>query len=214
MKEQAHEGLVARLISRLGGWMVVGIALAISNVLLVGYVIVSKQPEKTIIMPAVTNKQFWVQGDAASPEYYEQVAQTFADLLLTYNTENAVGRFEEVLKHVNPSAGNELRKRLMSDLDDIRSKQRSSVYYITELKVKGKTVLLKGEKVDMMTGAVIGTTKRGYRLSFDYRNGRLFVKEFIEMPELAGGIDDYEKRMRMSAGSSEVAAAPEGEEAK
>lgn len=205
MKEQLHEGLLGRLVNRLGNWTVVGISLAISNVLLVVFLILHQSAEKTILTPAIQTKEYWVQGDAASPEYYEQMATTFTELMLNYNPENAIGRFEEVLKHVNPGASNELRRKLMADLDDIKTKQRSSVFYPIELRVKGKTVLLFGQKVDMVTGNVIGQNNRGYRITFDYHNGRLFVAGFQEMPELANGITTYENAERVKAGNPDNA---------
>lgn len=206
MKEQIHEGLLARVVNRLGGWMVVGIALAISNTFLVVFMVTHQVPEKTIVTPAIQTKEYWVQGEGASPAYYEQMATTFTELLLTYNSENAVGRFEEVLRHVNPGASNELRRKLMADLDDIRTKQRASVFYPIEIKVKGKSVMIFGDKVDMVTGSVIGQNKRGYRIDFDYRGGRLFVAGFMEMPELQGGIGPYEDMQRIKAGNPENAA--------
>lgn len=210
MKEQIHEGLLNRLVSRLGGWMLVGVALAVSNLLLVGFMMTHQTPEKTIVTPAIQTKQFWVQGDAASPEYYEQMATTFTELLLTYNSENAVGRFEEVLRHVNPSSSTVLRRQLVADLDDIKTKQRASVFYPIELKVKGKSVLIYGDKVDMVTGTIIGQSRRGYRIDFDYRGGRLYVAGFAEVPELSGGIGAYEDMQRIKAGNPENAAAAEG----
>lgn len=210
MKEVRHEGLVAQLFTKLNAWMLVGIAMGVSNLLLVFLVLTSQTPEKTIVVPADVNKSFWVQGDKVAPEYLEQMAAYFANNLLTYNPENAVGQFETVLRFADPRANMELRKALTADLEDIRSKQRGSVFYIQQTKVKGKQALLFGQKIDMATGVVIGSQIKGYAIDFDYRNGKLFVASFKEVPMGAGGINEYEKNLRLSDAPADGAQAGEG----
>lgn len=210
MNEVRHEGLVAQLFTKLNAWMLVGLALAVSNLLLVFLVLTSQTPEKTIVVPADVNKQFWVQGDKVSPEYLEQMAAYFANNLLTYNPENATGQFETVLRFADPRANMALRKALTADLDDIKSKQRGSVFYIQQTKVKGKRALLFGQKIDMATGVVIGSQLKGYQIDFDYRNGRLYVSAFKDVPMGAGGINEYEKNLRLSAAPADGAQEGEG----
>lgn len=210
MKEARHEGLVAQLFTKLNAWMLVGIALGVSNLLLVFMVMTSQTPEKTIVVPADVSKSFWVQGDKVSPEYLEQMATFFANNLLTYNPENATGQFETVLRYADPRANMELRRAFTAELDDIKSKQRGSVFYIQQTKVKGKQALLFGQKIDMATGVVIGSQLKGYEIKFDYRNGKLFVGSFKEVPMGAGGINEYEKNLRLGAVETDTPAEGEG----
>lgn len=211
MNEVKHEGLLAQLLTKLNAWMLVGIVLSISNLLLLFMFMSSREPEKTIIVPADVSKAFWVQGDKVDPVYLEQMAAFFANNLLTYNPENAPGQFDVVLRYADPRANQLLRKSLEADLGDIKSKQRGSVFYISESKVKGKSAMLFGQKLDLMTGVVIGNNMKGYQIKFDYRNGKLFVSEFSEVPMGPGGINEYEKNQRLSEGAAVPA---EGEAAK
>lgn len=210
MKEARHEGLVAQLFTKLNAWMLVGTLLAVSNLLLLFLFMTSQTPEKTIVIPADVSKSFWVQGDKVAPEYLEQMAAYFANNLLTYNPENATGQFDTVLRYADPRANQELRKAFMAELGDIKSKQRGSVFYIQETKVKGKQALLFGQKIDMATGVVIGNQVKGYQIDFDYRNGRLFVASFKEVPIGAGGIGEYEKNQRLGGVPAEGVVAEEG----
>lgn len=210
MNERLHEGLLAQLFRKVHAWMLIGIVAVVANLLLIVLFLVSRAPEKTIIVPADVSKSFWVQGEKVDPVYLEQMATYFANNLLTYNPENATGQFEVVLRYADPRANQTLRKNLLADLDDIKSKQRGSVFYAQESKVKGKTAWLYGQKLDLMTGAVIGNNLKGYELVFDYRNGKLFVSSFKELPMGPGGINEYEKNLRLGVPAA-VAASGEGD---
>lgn len=212
MNEVRHEGLISQLFTKLNAWMLVCLFLAVSNLLLIGLFMASSTPEKTIIVPADVSKAFWVQGDKVDPVYLEQMAAFFANNLLTYNPENAIGQFDVVLRYADPRANQALRKSLTAELDDIKSKQRGSVYYVQQSKVKGKSALLFGQKLDLMMGAVIGNNMKGYQINFDYRDGKLFVASFAEVPMGSGGIDEYEKTLRLTdEGATEDATVQDAE---
>ena len=79
---------------------------------------------------------------------------------------------------MDPVAFNVMQAKMKVEAADIKSKNMSSAFYQQEIKVSGKKVLGYGELVSMMSGQTIGSQRMGYKLEFDYRNGKLFVKSF------------------------------------
>ena len=48
----------------------------------------------------------------------------------------------------------------------------------------------------MMSGQTIGIQKIGYKLEFDYRNGKIFVKSFERVAMPSTGIAGYEEMLK------------------
>ena len=102
-------------------------------------------------------------------------------------------------KFMDPLAFNVMQGKLKAEANDIKSKNMSSAFYQREIKVVGKNVLGFGELVSMMSGQTIGTQNIGYKMVFDYRSGKLFVKSFerVKMPDT--GISGYEEMLKQQA---------------
>lgn len=197
MKEPTHKSLLEGLKSRVTLWMVVAFLAIGSNILLVILAMSLNRPEKTIIVPPEVRQSFWVEGNKVAPEYLLDMAKYFTADLLTYNPESAQGQFDSVLKYVDPQLNSVLRRQLYTELDEIRSKQMASVYWIKQIKAKGNTVLLFGTKRNMMAGAFLGDTLKGYQIDFTFKN-RLYVSGFKEIPMPVGGIEEYERMLSMA----------------
>lgn len=199
MKEQKQIGLLARLNERMSLWMIMAFGQLVVIVLLIFLCIGVNQPPKTIVTPPDMRRSFWIEGEKMDPSYMADMAKYFASDLLTYSPDNAAGNFENVLKYVDPSLNNALRRQLMTDLEDIRSKSRSSVFWIKQIKVEKDTVYVMGIKRDMMSGAVIADSIKGYKFRFVMKN-RLVVTGFEEIKGMMqGGIEEW---MRLEQGAS------------
>lgn len=199
MKEAVYNSKLAEIKSKMTVWMMIAFGMSLSNFCLVIFLFMLQSPEKTIIVPTEIRKSFWVEGDKVSPDYYSEMAEFFVSKLLTYNAANAEGQFNEVLKFMDPLAFNVMQGKLKAEANDIKSKNMSSAFYQREIKVVGKSVLGFGELVSMMSGQTIGSQNIGYKMIFDYRNGKLFVKSFerVKMPDT--GISGYEEMLKQEA---------------
>ena len=199
MKEAVFNSKLAEIKHKITIWQMVAVVMSFSNFLLVIFLFLLQSPEKTVIVPTEVRDRFWVRGDEVSPEYYAQMSEFFVDKLLNYNALNAEGQFTDVLKFMDPVAFNVMQAKMKVEAADIKSKNMSSAVYQQEIKVSGKKVLGYGELVSMMSGQTIGSQRMGYKLEFDYRNGKLFVKSFekINMPDT--GIAGYEELLKQSA---------------
>lgn len=196
MKDTIFNSKLAEIKNKLTIWMVIAVVMSASNFLLVVFLFMLQSPEKTIIVPTEIRSSFWVQGDQVSPEYYSEMAEFFVSKMLNYNSANAEGQFAEVLKFMDPIGFNVMQGKMKAEAADIKSKNMSSAFYQQEIKVVGKNVLGYGELVSMMSGQTIGIQKIGYKLEFDYRNGKLFVKKFERVAMPTTGIAGYEEMLK------------------
>lgn len=204
MKEAIFNSKLAELKSKLSLWMIVALAMGGSNFLLVIFLFMLQSPEKTIVVPAEVRNSFWVQGDQVSPEYYSEMAEFFVSKMLSYNAANAEGQFAEVLKFMNPVGFNVMQGKMKAQAAEIKSKNMSSAFFQQEIKVIGKKVLGYGELVSMMSGQTIGVQKIGYKIEFDYRNGKLFVNSFEKVQMPTTGIAGYEDMLKQQAQTAQA----------
>jgi len=166
-------------------WRVIALGMAASNVLLACAVVGIDSSEKTIVIPPVVEKAFWVHGDQVSSEYLEQMALFFASLVLTYHPDNIDGQIQLFLRHADPAAHGPLSARLALDRDRIRRNALAQVFYPVAVRVReaDRQVALSGDVVSMVGGQATGTRRATYRMKFSYRDARLFVSEFGEAPD-------------------------------
>lgn len=204
MKETTHNGLLTRLKERLSLWMLIAFAESFAIILLIILCIGLNKPERIIVTPPNFRSAFWVEGERVDPKYLVDMAKYFAAELLTYSPDNAPGQFENVLTYVDPILSNVLRQTLFNDLEDIRSKARSSVYWIKQVKVEQNTVYVFGTKRDMMSGAVIGDSLKAYKFTFAFKN-RLVVTGFEEVKGMMqGGIEEWMRLQENAAITAEA----------
>ena len=196
MKESLFNSKLAEIKNKMTIWMMIAVVMGASNFLLVVFLFMLQSPEKTIIVPTEVRNSFWVKGNQVSPEYYSEMADFFVGKLLSYNSANAEGQFADVLKFMDPIGFNVMQGKLKAEAADIKSKNMSSAFYQQEIKVVGKKVLGYGELVSMMSGRTIGIQKIGYKLEFDYRNGKIFVKSFERVAMPSTGIAGYEEMLK------------------
>lgn len=196
MKESIFNSKLAEIKNKMTIWMMIAVGMGASNFLLVVFLFMLQSPEKTIIVPTEVRSSFWVKGNQVSPEYYSEMAEFFVGKLLSFNAANAEGQFAEVLKFMDPIGFNVMQVKMKAEAAEIKSKNMSSAFYQQEIKVVGKKVLGYGELVSMMSGQTISIQKIGYKLEFDYRNGKLFVKSFERVAMPSTGIAGYEEMLK------------------
>jgi len=162
-------------------WMMVAAVLLVSNLLLSIFVLHADTSEKTIIVPPSLNKPFWIRGTQLSPDYIEQMAAYFSQLLLTYHPQNARSQFESVLRYTDPHTYNAMKAKLYADAQRITRNEISSVFYPMGIHISNTLATINGELVGMIGQQVVSRKQKYYGIQFDYRNGSLFVESFNEL---------------------------------
>lgn len=168
-------------------WMGVAALLLISNVMLSGFVITADTSEKTVIVPPKIDKPFSVQGNDVSPEYIEQMARYFSQLLLTYHKKNAQSQFDTILHYTDPSVYSEMKTRFSLDFDRISRNDINSVFYLMGIHIKKNVAIITGELNGFIGSHLVSKKQKTYELRFNY-NGKLTITGFNEMQKDSVGI--------------------------
>ena len=151
-------------------WMSLSALLLVSNVMLSGFVLTADTAEKTIVVPPRLDKPFSVQGNDISPDYIEQMARYFSQLLLTYHKHNAKAQFDTVLHYTDPSVYSEMKTRFALDHDRISRNDISSVFYLMGLHIKKNVAIISGELNGFVGSHLVSTKQKTYALHFHYDN--------------------------------------------
>ena len=194
MDKQKYASTVISAHYRASFWMFISVALLISNVLLSGFVFTADTSEKTIIVPPELEKSFFVRGNEVSPEYIEQMAKYFSQLLLTYHKQNAQSQFNTILRHTNPAVYGEMNTRFLMDVDRISRNDISSVFYLMGIHIKKNAAVLVGEQLGMVGSQVVSKNKKSYKIDFDYDGGKLTIVGFNEVIKNSSGSYDVIKQ--------------------
>ena len=161
-------------------WMGLAVALLASNVMLASFVMTADTSEKTIVVPPQMDKPFSVHGNEVSPEYIEQMARYFSQLLLTYHKSNAQSQFNTVLYYTDPSVYSEMKTRFSIDYDRISRNDISSVFYQMGIHIKNNVAYISGELNGFVGSHLVSKRQKTYELRFSY-NGNLTITAFNEI---------------------------------
>lgn len=181
MDSQKYKSALLNAIFNKYLWMLISLFLVVSNTLLSYFVITANTSEKTIVVPPSLDKAFWVEGNKVSPDYLEQMAKYFSQLLLTYHKENIAAQHDMVLRYTDSSVYGALRANLATDAERVVRNDMSSVFYQKGAHIKKNTVYIDGVLLGMMGKKVVSRVNKTYKIEFEYRNGSLNVISFSEV---------------------------------
>jgi conjugal transfer pilus assembly protein TraE len=185
MREGRYRSLLTETVLRRNLWMLVALVMAASNLGLAYWVIDTDVREKTIVIPPLFEKPFWVHGDEVSPEYLEQMAVFFASLALTYNPDNIGHQVNLFLRHADPRGYGALAAKLEGDANRIRRNRLSSVFYPQEIRLSAQQAALTGQLTTLVGNKQTEQRQATFLIRFAYRSGRLFVSKFSEVQDSA-----------------------------
>jgi len=185
MRESRYRSLFAEVLWRRNLWMVAALIMAVANLGLSSWVLVSDTREKTIVVPPTLDKAFWVQGDDLSPDYLEQMAVYFASLALSYNPDNIRHQVSLFLRYADPQSYGALAAQLEGDAEKVERNRLASVFYPQEIRIKHRMVALTGQLITLVGNKQTEQRQTAFLIAFTYRNGRLSVAKFMEVQNSA-----------------------------
>lgn len=180
--EQARrelKGLRAQIAQRnwtIAGLLVYGIVASLTVLAQIG-------TERTILVPPVTEKTFWVSANKVSASYLEQMAEFVAYHILDVSPANIDYKREILLRYVNPEAHGELRTRQEIEAARVKQDNVSTMFSIQQLTPDEDrmSVVLRGRLTTFVNGTRTSEDDRAYLAEFDYSGGRISLKTFKEM---------------------------------
>lgn len=138
--------------------------------------------ERVVVLPAVVEKEFWVDAQNVSATYLEQFGYFLGELLLSKSSQSASTQKAIVLRHTDPSFATQLHKKLSEEAQQLEKERASYVFYISGIytNLRAQEVTLSGERTTYIGGKAVSTAAENYTLSFVYRGGRLLLSGITE----------------------------------
>lgn len=149
--------------------------LLIANLILA--LLLFRKSERIVVIPAVVEKEFWIEGGGVSASYLEQIGCFVGDLLLTRSPSSADMQLNILMRQTSPEFIPLLSNRLDSELTKLKKDNASYVFFKTKVIVDPKqlTVLLEGDRNLFLGDKVLSTSHESYVLSFINYGGRLLL---------------------------------------
>ena len=141
--------------------------------------------EKTVIVPPVIEKSFWVSGNEVSKNYLEQMAYWYAGLALNVTPTTGAYQKQQFLHYATPSDTGRIAAEMTLRLDFFSKNNTSTLFTAQKLNTDEKLmkVAIVGE-LDTFVGDKRASARRTvFVIGFKYLNGRLYVSEFKETSE-------------------------------
>ncbi|MFM8453419.1 MAG: type IV conjugative transfer system protein TraE [Gammaproteobacteria bacterium] len=141
--------------------------------------------ERIVISPISINRDFWLDSDAISDSYMEQITDFFVNLILNVSPSNYQYRIDQVLRHVHPDTYPVLKKSFANQGELVNKKAMSTSFFVTKQKIEREkfTNFVTGELKIMVGNQVVEQLTKTYKVSYFYQNGRLLLKEFSDVSQ-------------------------------
>lgn len=157
--------------------------------------------ERTVLVPPVIEKSFWVTHNRVSPSYLEQMAAFVTYLTLDVSPQSVEWKKNLLLQYVSPDYHGPLQAR--QQLEATRLKQMNATTQFSLSRVvpdeKGMSVRVAGKLATFINGQRTTDVLKTYQVQFDYSGNRIHLKKFEEIQS--------EAELAISDGGAGVAAA-------
>jgi conjugal transfer pilus assembly protein TraE len=136
-----------------------------------------RKSERIVVIPAVLEKEFWIDGGKVSASYLEQMGSFVGDLLLTRSPASSDMQLGILLRQTAPEFALILSNRLESELTKLKKDNASYVFFKTKVIVDPQklSVLLEGDRILFLKEQVLSTVHERYLLTFINFGGRLLL---------------------------------------
>lgn len=183
MKSIIQKSHITKLIEQRNGYLVLASGLLLLCMVLCILVFYTSSHERTVVVPPVVERSFWVTNQEVSSEYLSEMSLFFANLRLNLTPANVDSQRHILLRYTDPSFYGSLNNLLVAERDRISQQHINTAFYPNDVKVDTKilTTIITG---DLYSG--VGTTQLSpqhvtYQIKFTYHNGRLLVSGFQEV---------------------------------
>lgn len=139
--------------------------------------------ERIVVVPAEFTEEFWVETNKVSSSYIRQVGDYFVKLAMTATPDTAESQYAFILKNVYPPYYGKLKSDFIQKIDKIKKKSITTVFNAREyaVDVHDLSVVITGD-FQLSTGRQkLDSEEKRYKIGFIYDNGRLYVKEILEV---------------------------------
>ena len=172
--QKLHVLLQERNHSLIFGFTMLGI-----NVLLA--LILFNAKERVIVVPPVLTTSVWTERQTVSQSYLEEMAFFFAKQILDVTPSTASYQREHLLRYVNPSFYQALRKKMLDEEEKYKKDNFCMSFRPLSaiVNVKALQVTITGLSQQYVGNKFVQQTKEVYEMQFSYEAGQLLIKSFV-----------------------------------
>lgn len=183
MREAEYDAEIDRLRSSRNRWRRNAAVLMYVSLASFTLMLFSVNRVRTIVVPPVLSKTFWLQNNAVSPSYIAQMAPYFVTLALNVTPKTADAQAQEILRYVSPQTYRDLQPKLEAAADKIKQLNVSSTFFKKRVIVPPGRMeaAVLGTKVTFVGQQVVGSKSIAYLVRFAYQGGKMVVTEFHEV---------------------------------
>ena len=167
-----------QLGERITLWMVMSWMLGLSNIGMIMICLHALKEQKIIIAPLTGEHTFEFEHGSASQYYLKEVASYFVNNMLTYSPETISWQLNAALPLLDPECYQSTKQALKKQMDWVRQKNISSVYYENAVVVDGLTVKINGVLKVIMAGEEISQKNYPVYVYFSNKTGQLLISGF------------------------------------
>jgi conjugal transfer pilus assembly protein TraE len=124
------------------------LSLLLSIALILACVFLFLKKERIVVVPAVVEKEFWVESNSVSATYLEQFGLFLGQLLLNKSSSSSEVSRNILCRHTTPQYLSLLKQKLVEEEDILRKQNASYVFYLHNIYVNPQKlkVTLKGDR--------------------------------------------------------------------
>lgn len=132
--------------------------------------------ERTVFIPPEITKPFWISGDEASPEYFEELGSFVNGLTLNITPETVGRACGQFLMYVLPKDRDKFKKKCDVEAARVHRDSASQMFALREVQVdaKHRRVALLGTLITLINDKSFKNNE-AYLMEFEHSDGRFYV---------------------------------------
>ncbi len=165
-------------------FFVLGLALSmLTNVLLAMSLVAKDRNLRTVFVPPVITQSFWIDDNAVSAEYLEQMGYFALQLALNNTPANAEYNVRQLLTLVAPGSYGEIEKSLLANVSRLKENNASTVFAVTSSPIANqatRAVVFQGLLSTWIGDKRTSQTAKTFVVRFGYSGGKTYIRELKE----------------------------------
>ncbi|MEM4619487.1 MAG: TraE/TraK family type IV conjugative transfer system protein [Desulfurococcaceae archaeon] len=138
---------------------------------------------KVVLIPPQITSVLEITGKDANEEYIKGMTKYLLNLALSYTPQSIEDQLGDFLKYVEPSKYESFRSAFLRLIDDVKTTQISSSFYVDYIKVdrQARRVIVRGSLLRITPGNIVMRDENRY-FAYEYliKDGKFMVTKFID----------------------------------
>ena len=138
--------------------------------------------ERIILVPPTIHQSFWVESDAVSAEYLEQMGYFLAQLVLNVTPQSVDYQSNLLLQYAAPASYGELKTAMAVAGERLKRDGAATVFSPSTLNVdqRAMKVAVQGQLTTFISDRRVSDVSKSYLIELQYALGRITIKSFKE----------------------------------